>query len=230
MGKTISPGAESVVDKDDFDYLLGNGSQPHTWNDFYELMRKERELGEIHCPHASLLALQLLTPRLKQLPFNSVRTDSETINDVIQQAYIVIAENIAAYDENKGCSFPTYIEKWMQGLARDVRNDGASEYQIKHKGFRVISKDAIINQNSDEKSDPIDFEDSHSAVEDIIERKDKERSSRLLRNMLGTSLEPQTEEEKRATYVNTAVYAKFLGGYNNLPEGIRENLEEMVLG
>lgn len=208
----------------EMDELIKNNAQK--WNEFYALLKEERKIS-CRCPNASSLALELLMPKLKTLPWKSSRSNSETFNDYIQEAYLVISEHIGDYDDTRDCGFPTFIMKWLTGLAREIRNDGASDYQIKRYNYCVFSTDALSANNDSEENAMFEFEDKNASVEDIIDKREKAKSDMLFRQALGNVA--YENDEKTELYVNAACYHKCLGGiYNDMPEQLKMKLEEKI--
>lgn len=227
--KEYSPDCNpTAVSSEDIAYLLRE-EHHYTWDEFYETLEKERTSGVKNCPQASYIALELLTPQIMQLPFRSMRTNSETPKDIIQDAYLTIAEHIENFDRSQS-AFKTYMMKWFQGLARETRSDGISDYQQKQLGFRVYSSDAMVSKNNSDgdAEAAIDFIDEGSAVEDIIDKKEKLRSNELLHQMLGNNTDMADEETKRNVCTNAACYHLFLGGISNLPDDMKDELEEII--
>lgn len=197
------------------------------WKEFYALLREEREMAQGY-PKSSVMALDLLMPKLKTLPWKSARSNSETFNDFVQDAYLVIAEHIGSYDDSRDCGFPTFIMKWLTGLARETRNDGASDYQIKQHNYRVYSTDALSANNDSEDNIVFEIEDKGSSIEDIVDAKEKEKANNLFRQALG-NISYGDVEEKTDLYINAACYHKCLGGiYNDMPEQLKMKLAEKI--
>lgn len=217
----------NMVNGDDIAYILGE--HQYTWDEFYDTLEKERASGSVNCPQASYIALELLTSQLMQLAWRSPRTNSETYKDLIQNAYLTITENIGNFDRSQS-AFKTYIMKWFQALARETRSDGLSDYQSRTLGYRVVSTDAFVSKNTldGDAEVPVEFMDEQSSIEDIVERKERARSSALLHQMLGNENESEDEEAKKNAYINAACYHLFLGGVSNLPDDVKEELENII--
>lgn len=210
---------------DDMDELLKKNLQK--WDEFYSILKEERKSSD-RCPNASSLALELLMPKLKTLPWKGAKSDSETFDDYVQEAYLVISEHIGDYDDSRDCGFPTFIMKWLTGLAREVRNDGASDYQIKKHNYFVFSMDAISKKNDSEDNVVYEFEDKGASVEDIVSQKDKFKTDALFKQALG-NIPYEENENKTELYINAACYHKCLGGlYNGMPEQLKQRLEEKI--
>lgn len=210
--------------EEDFSRLLGGPGTSYSWAQFYQVRREELARGERMCPQASLIALNLLTSTLLKLPWKSNRTNSETYKDFLQNCWLLIAENIADYDESVS-AFPTYMSKWFSGLARETRDDGLTDYQRK-KGYRVFSEDAMIAKNDPEGNGDSHFEhiDENSSIEDILEKKNQKRLNDLLHQMMvgGEKKELEFDEknlkERRFNYANITCAALFLGGLDTMSE------------
>lgn len=237
-------GDDAIVSEEDLRFLAEDGTQDTRWADFYEMLRKERALGNMDSPNAAFMAWNLLQARIHNLKYKSSRTNNETINDVNQSAYVIIATKIKDYDEQKDCSFPTYIDKWFQGLARETRNDGMSDYQRKKKGLSLVSSDSIANYRKNNYGDngtdnvysqAMDTDEPVSAlapsVDDVMEKKERQLTNAMLRIFIGDAAEnrPEDPNELKNLYVKTTMFSKLAGGFTNLPDCMREELCEMAL-
>lgn len=216
------------VTGDELNYILGNPKK-HTWSEFYETLEQERTGNIPGCPQSCLIAMELLTPSIMKMPWRGPKTNSETYQDVLSESYLVIASHIDDFDRTQS-SFRTYISKWLTGLAREIRNDGISKYQQEKFGCRVYSTDALVAKDTmDDNSEMVfEFPDEDSAVENVYEKKEKERSNALLRQMMQTGEEVNNEASKKNVYVNVACYQLFLGGIENMPDAMKEELEELT--
>lgn len=221
---------QEMVNGDDFSLILGEECQ-RTWDDFYKMMDHERSIGDVNCPRAAYIALGLLRPYILRMPYKSARTTTETQQDLLQEAYLKITEVIPNFDRTKS-SFKTYIMKWMQGIAREIRSDGISEYQKKQFGFKTLSIDALTSKNSIEEGMdvPIEFESVGDAIEDIVERRERSRSSELLHQIMEVDEngEFQSQKEMREAFTNAAFYHLFLGGIGNMSEEIKNEMELII--
>ncbi|MEI9913083.1 MAG: sigma-70 family RNA polymerase sigma factor [Bacteroidota bacterium] len=70
---------------------------------------------------------------------NSIVTDTETANDVLQDVFINIWKKIESYDPSKGRLFT-----WMLNVARNAAID-----KIRSKGFRDSLKNQPLSENVD---------------------------------------------------------------------------------
>jgi RNA polymerase sigma-70 factor (ECF subfamily) len=70
---------------------------------------------------------------------NSIVTDTETANDVLQDVFINIWRKIESYDPSKGRLFT-----WMLNVARNAAID-----KIRSKGFRDSLKNQPLSENVD---------------------------------------------------------------------------------
>lgn len=229
MQKTDVPNwDDGMANERDIANILGE-KRKMTWDDFNLMLKQERDNGIEHCPQASYIALELLTPQILKLPFKGSRTNSETVHDYLQDAYLLISKKISDFDPEQS-SFKTYIMKWMQALARETRSDGVSKYQKEKFGFHVISVDAMAskaNLESDSEA-VVEFIDESSLTEDILDRKEKERANALLFQTMKNVAEKQESVEKDETYKNLACYRLCMGGIQNMPEGLKDKLEDII--
>ena len=228
MNKINAEANGTEVTSEELRALLGEES-PYTWEEFYSALEDERRYGDDKCPKASYIALELLRPQIMALPWRSSRTNSETINDVFQDAYIIITDHVRDFDRSKS-EFKTYIMKWLQGLARDTRNDGISNYQREKMGFKLYSSDALVSKdgaNGEDGEMLFEFSNEKDNTEYIFEQKEKARSNALFRQTLKNA-EISEESITQDAYVNAACYHLFLGGIENMPDCVREELEMLV--
>lgn len=224
---------------EDFSLLLGGPGVTYTWDDFNKMRRKELAAGEKMCPQASTIALQILTPNLLKMPWRSQRTNSETYKDFLQDCWLLIASHIAEYDEDVS-KFPTFMSKWFSGLARETRDDGMTDYQ-KKKGYRVYSEEAMAaryNGEGDGESS-IEYIDEGSAIEDIMEVKERQRVNELLHQMMTGGkdengrdreliIDESNSKERRALYQNMTCISLFLGGPGSMSEDEIEYIENAL--
>lgn len=70
---------------------------------------------------------------------NSIVTDKDIANDVLQNVFINIWRKIESYDASKGRLFT-----WMLNIARNASID-----EIRSKGFRQAQKNQSLNDNVD---------------------------------------------------------------------------------
>jgi RNA polymerase sigma factor (sigma-70 family) len=70
---------------------------------------------------------------------NSIVTDKEIANDVLQNVFVNIWRKIESYDATKGRLFT-----WMLNIARNAAID-----EVRSKGFRDSQKNQSINENVD---------------------------------------------------------------------------------
>ena len=196
-----------------------------TWNDFYnEFSNAKNVTGDYN--NAIYIGWTLIAPTIKSRKLNNLHGDRYNhIQDLMQEAYLIIAKNIANYDPTKA-QFQTYIDKFLVGASREIDNPDVSDYQFRKKNIRFFSYDELSNpdpENGNKRGQ--DFIDEHATVEDIIDKRDRERSSQLFEQMMEQT---QTEEEvtKNDMYTNVVFLHKFLGGVNNLPHYVREEIEE----
>jgi len=70
---------------------------------------------------------------------NSIVTDKEIANDVLQNVFVNIWRKIESYDASKGRLFT-----WMLNIARNAAID-----EVRSKGFRDSQKNQSINENVD---------------------------------------------------------------------------------
>lgn len=201
-----------------------------TWDDFYETLEEERKNGSVNTPKAANIAFDLLLPHILSLPCHSMYTDSETLNDVAQSAYLEILDKIRGYDRSFQCGFPTYLEKWFKGLARKVRNGEIPEHKV--KDVSIESVDRIVHITNDtEVSNGYDvIADESNSVEEVLERKGRERSSALFRSLIGTDIDEcmENDEEKTRMFVNAAFYTKLFGGFADFPDALCQEVENIL--
>lgn len=170
----------------------------------------------------------MIAPTIKSRKLNSVRGDRYNhVQDLMQEAYLIIAKNIENYDPTKA-QFSTYIDKFLVGASREIENPDVSDYQFRKKNIRFFSFDDLSDPNQENSNKKTyTFSDEHASVEDIIDQMDRERSSQLFEQMMEQT---QTEGEvtKDDMYTNVVFLHKFLGGVNNLPHYVREEIEESL--
>lgn len=219
-----------------FEDFLFDPEKKYTWGDFYMTLRAERDNGIYNSPNAALIVHKLLTPFIKNLDFNGVRTNNETWQDVLQEAWIAIAMHIPDYDESEG-NFRQFITKWFNGIVRETKSDGVSYYQAKEKGCRVYSYDVVIDKQngSGEGSDFVTLMAAEgSSVEEIVERKAKEKSSALFEELIHSAIGENvnitglSQEDKDTIYTNTAFYFKLFGGVSNSSDKFVETFTDIL--
>lgn len=250
MNNAVCVSDANQISNEDFGKVLEE-TVKLSWDDFNKKRKEEISNGKLGCPEASLIALVLLEPALRNSKYSSTRTDSEAFQDLKQDAYLKITEHIRDYDEAVS-TFPTFMRSYISELARDSRNGGKgdlSEYQLKKKGFRVVSKDAIIAKGeADGQVSEFEIVDEFSSVEDVYEKQQLEHSSSVLKEMiehvnkkvsnkiqndepgnitskLKTEIEKDKANERRKLYINATYYHRFLGGHSNLPTGMSAIVE-----
>jgi len=224
--KSNDTNSSCLATASDFDILLGN-KKAYTWEDFEQKLEEERVAGMLSYPESSLIALNLLTPMIRSLPYKSSRTDSETINDMLQDAWLIIREHIHDWDKSKQANFKTYITYWLQGLARETRGQGVSMYQAEELGIHIVSVDALV-ANGDEEN-PIEFVAEKASVEEIYAYKEHERDTKLRTCATKLSLDSiedvDSEEAKAAIYQDVAYSRLLLGGASNYSTAMKDYME-----
>lgn len=214
----------------------------YTWDDFYQKMREEKAAGMAGCPQASYMALQLLRNRIFSIRIDN---DSEGYEDLYQDVYLEIMNQISRYDanfsetnktfENRQASFATYMSKWIDGLASSIRGGGISFYDRNVRGVSVTSSDAIAEKKNDN-GDAQGFEvrDESSEVEKMLKDKERNTSNTILKRLF--PLEQYVQEDgsfkhkaaKKDLYRETTYLQLLFGGYPNLPEEWKDELVELV--
>jgi hypothetical protein len=227
MDEYVLPTLEGcMVSGADLDSLLEKPSPD--WDDFYGCMRAERAFGDINCPRASCLATTIFMRRVLQMPYKGRRSNSEILDDIRQNLYLAIMDKIPYYDETRGIKFATYFEKFLQGIVRETRNDGLSTYQIRNKGIRVISKDELAANRTDDagREETIEFADEGHTVEDILERKIARRDSNLTYKLITSYDVPEDAKERKNYYQELAIAKMYLGGIGGMSELVKNLIEE----
>lgn len=210
------------------DYATGK-RRAYTWEDFYEVLEKERSNGDMNTPQAANIAFDLLLPHIISLPCHSMYTDSETLNDVAQSAYLEILDKIRGYDISFHCGFPTYLGKWFKGLARKVRNGEIPEHKAGNIIVESVDKMVHIANDTDVSNGYDMIADGGNSVEEILEKKSRERSSALFRSLIGKEIdESVNDEDKTRMFVNAAFYTKLFGGFNDFPETLCREVENII--
>ena len=74
---------------------------------------------------------------------NSIITEKETANDVLQETFVNIWKNFASYDPKKGRLFT-----WMLNIARNASID-----KVRSKGYKAMRKNQPLENNVFVKSD-----------------------------------------------------------------------------
>lgn len=199
-----------------------------TWDDFYKAFNNAKNITGDYTD-AIYIGWSLIVPSIKSRKLSNVRGDRYNhIQDLMQEAYLLIAKNIDNYDPEKA-KFQTYIDKFLVGASREIDNPDVSDYQFRKKNVRFFSFDDLSNPNQDNKNKGTghEFADEHTSVEDVIDKIDRERSSRLFEQMMYQT-KAEGEVTKDDMYTNVVFLHKFLGGVNNLPHYVREEIEESL--
>lgn len=214
---------EQEISKIDDTTQYGN----YTWNDFYSAF-DEAKNNTVDYSNAIYIGWTLIAPTIKSRKLNSVRGDRYNhVQDLMQEAYLIIAKNIDNYDPTKA-QFSTYIDKFLVGASREIENPDVSDYQFRKKNIRFFSFDDLSDPNQENSNKKTyTFSDEHASVEDIIDQIDRERSSQLFEQMMEQT-QAEGEVTKDDMYTNVVFLHKFLGGVNNLPHYVREEIEESL--
>lgn len=126
---------EQEISKIDDTTQYGN----YTWNDFYSAFDEAKNnTGDYS--NAIYIGWTLIAPTIKSRKLNSVRGDRYNhVQDLMQEAYLIIAKNIDNYDPTKA-QFSTYIDKFLVGASREIENPDVSDYQFRKKisGFSLL--------------------------------------------------------------------------------------------
>ena len=119
---------EQEISKIDDTTQYGN----YTWNDFYSAFDEAKNnTGDYS--NAIYIGWTLIAPTIKSRKLNSVRGDRYNhVQDLMQEAYLIIAKNIDNYDPTKA-QFSTYIDKFLVGASREIENPDVSDYQFRKK-------------------------------------------------------------------------------------------------
>ena len=191
---------EQEISKIDDTTQYGN----YTWNDFYSAFDEAKNnTGDYS--NAIYIGWTLIAPTIKSRKLNSVRGDRYNhVQDLMQEAYLIIAKNIDNYDPTKA-QFSTYIDKFLVGASREIENPDVSDYQFRKKNIRFFSFDDLSDPNQE----------------------NSERSSQLFEQMMEQT-QAEGEVTKDDMYTNVVFLHKFLGGVNNLPHYVREEIEESL--
>lgn len=237
-----------VISAKDIDFVMDNTRS--VWENFNDLWREENAIGDGKFVRATQFAFTFLFKHLSQMDISGGRALSDDRRDLYQEAWIKIRKNIANYNPDKGAQFPTYMEKWFLEVVRETRNDSMSDYNVK-SGYRVYSSD-VQTRTEDGEEISLEFMDTDSSVESVYEKKQKMRSEALLHGMIGEDMDAipeipvkkknETAEEKQTRemaeeewkrkrencYVNAAFYSKFLGGFQNLPSAMQDEMEHSL--
>ena len=178
--------------------------------------------------NSTYIAWSLITPTLKRTYKQEIHADSESVNDLIQETYLVIAANIANYDPEKS-QFKAYIAKFITGLTREINNPGISAYQYSRMGCRIMSMDALNNTN-DATQNSLSFEetlmDPNATIEVIYDQKQKNRSDKLFQQVIKeTNKNQENKFPEKDMFINITFLHKFLGGIENMPDYMKDNIE-----
>jgi len=195
------------------------------WKEVVAMRNKEMLSGEPI--EAANMALTLLTPLLHTFNLKSAYSNSESIYDFLQDAYLLILKKLPLWDENKE-SFATFIYTHLQGVARDIRNGELSEYQIKvlNGGIKILSSDMLQVQNADsDKEITIEFADEKSVTEDIYIQKQEYKNSQAIYKMFAdVDINELPEKDKKQQSAEFACMNLFLGGYHNFSEAMLNDI------
>lgn len=211
------------------DFVTGKRTQ-YTWDDFYNTFDMERANGDMNTPQAANIAFDLLLPHILSLPCHSMYTDSEILNDVAQSAYVEILDKIRGYDRSFQCGFPTYLEKWFKGLARKVRNGEIPEHKAGDIIVESVDKISLVGNDTEVSNGYDMIADTSSSVEEVLEKKSRERSSALFRDLVGKEIDDglENEEDKTRMFVNVAFYRKLFGGFSDFPDVLCKEVENLI--
>ena len=217
----------NFITSKDIDYVTGE-EIPWTWDRFTDVWKQEQPTGRFD--KSVEIACTLLAPyfRKKGRTLSGGRILSDDVRDLYQEACLTVYERIAKYNPELG-TFGTYISKWIAGVAREIQNDGMSNNNIK-KGYRIYNLEGMTSKSNDGgDSVPYELVDPGSAVEDIVSSKVRSRNNQLLTKMISSAM--QENDDENVCYTNVAFFAKFLGGIENFPEAMQEELcREMEIG
>ena len=148
---------EQEISKIDDTTQYGN----YTWNDFNSAFNEAKYITGDYS-NAIYIGWTLIAPTIKSRKLNSVRGDRYNhVQDLMQEAYLIIAKNIENYDPTKA-QFSTYIDKFLVGASREIENPDVSDYQFRKKNIRFFSFDDLSDpdqENSNKKT--YTFSDEH---------------------------------------------------------------------
>ena len=224
---------KQLVNENDINTVLSNGINVAelNWTKFNEVRQAELDEGKFNCPQASLIALNILKPAFGNILYSLGQLSTENLNDFQQEAYIAITKNIAKYDVTSG-TFASYISKWFTGIANDMARGGISNYQYKKYNIRVDSLDASLstNENDNAPDKSKELSDETSTIEYMLEKKHAEKTAQLMNQILDTSAKTLSKDEAiKEQYANAACSYLLLGGLQNLPEDMRDLIEDLSL-
>lgn len=196
----------------------------YKWDDFNKQFNIDKQTGDFTA--SIYIGWCLIAPTIKTRKLNNIKGDRYNhIQDLKQEAYLIIAKNIENYDPKKA-QFQTYIDKFLIGASRELENPGISDYQARKKNVRLYSYEKLTDpsQHENDNFSAREFADEHSSIEDVIDRKERERSSKLFEQMM-IQADINESSGKEDVYTNVVFLHKFLGGVNNLPYYVKEEIE-----
>lgn len=187
------------------------------------LKRDLETLNSSACPIAASMAVELLKPKISTYisKANAQNYISHNYEDINQEVYLMICNILPQYDTNSKANFATFSDKWFKDIARNFRLGELSDFGAK-KGYNVTSIEAINHRKQqNDSSDNSEFEliDNTADIDRIEEEKEASANQRFLikatKNIYDT-------EKGKMTLARAACLAKFLGGYENFSDSMKE--------
>ena len=202
-------------------------SKNYTWYDFYSAFEKDRqENGDFAT--SAYIGWVLMAPTLKRRPdyWNAERRAGVSIEDVSHDMFLAIYKNIKNYDPTKS-KFQTFMDKFIKGIIRELKDNGASDYQIRNKGVNFVSyEEYTTTEDPNSEYTKQDFADPNATVEVVLEKQYRERTNEIFKQLVSETND--TIPEKSELYTNIAFLHKFLGGINNLPHYVKDEIEDSL--
>lgn len=175
----------SISEKLAYDLMNAKRSQL-SWELFYKILEVPGEAGSGYW-NATNVACTLLMPVIRStfLTAKNNRINEDVEEDFLSEVKMEIQKCIPGFDKNVS-HFPNYVKTYILH-AGYIHNKDSSTYMEKKKGIRIYSQNALQAQNGEEETtsaDPYAQTKSSFLIEDKIEQKEKQRSSRMFSDVV----------------------------------------------
>ena len=134
--------------------------------------------------------------------------EAQNYEDFLMEVLCTIRECLPKYDVEKSPNFFSYIKFYISHVGYTFNNDG-SVYYAKTKGYRVYSKETLLENKTEgdgSLSDAFgDMEDPNADVEKVVQKKEDNRASEIFSRIAinGITL-GSTEQDRFHEYINIA--------------------------